>query len=1551
MEGVNYDYLDKHKKFRLDSKKLAIIFPVLAIIVAIIVFWWLKLVGITVTGEAFCGMDEHTHSAECYISEVVCGLEEFTGITTEETPTEAQSSVQETTEEETTTKETTTEETTTEEITTEETSEESTSEEASLQEEITEDTSAQESTEETSSETVTEQTQSSTEEVTTEETQIVSETTTIVSHTHSEECYEKILVCTVSEHTHTADCFPDKTSDVETVSDWLSTIENVEITNNITENLIGIAMSQTGYEESINNFEYDSSGDKNGYTRYGEWYGNPYGKWNTMFISFCLHYSNINNVDELKSAGAEAMRLAWLERYAYSSADEYTAERGDLVFMDEDADGVTDTVGIIAFAGKDILQVILGDSNNRVETINIDIGENIIGYGLTSLLYFEKDKETEQESTQPVTEPEETTESRPPLMMMATSPEPIDETGDDESDHKIFKETDLTKFIVDVSFKDDKGNEIPQDATIYIGQSYTIFMEFKEDNEGEEWWQFGHNDQHFLTYQIPGNIECEPFTEWHKIIAKTENGTIEDVGEYFIDENGFLLVTFYDDENGVCYGNRYSDVDFTIEFNAKVNSTQSGNKTDVVFTEELSFNFTMDSTAEMVVRKTHGAYNSKDNTLEYQIRIEATKAVIKDLVVPDDIWENHYALKDTIVVTDLNGNVLDPQPTIGDGRYANTYGFTLTDFPDFAAGEGFIITYKASINDDLLNNDSVGLWNGVYPSGENTNGSSVTGSADDWVVVELNKVEKDGQQDVLTAPDGTLIPVIKWEIEIKKSEKDLAGTVIVDTLGEGLEYYTGQNIVVSNRYDQAGKRLPDTSISWDKVKIDGNTMSFELPEGIRYIITYYTKYEDLPDGEQKQYSNKAKVEIDLHEEEVGGTADVVGFIPRVNKTASGNDGKYVYFNIDVDVPAVIKDWGYFYLTDMAEFWNYNGTQTSLYVTNLPEDMTITAETKNGTITFTPYYAGGPTENTFILVAPAEGNQYHSFNIFFNTSSTNKSLSKWILDEDATLHISYKIPFDATTGTEWTGNLTGDKTVEDVLLENNTLSNSVYFNYTQLISISDTATYKYSPKITKKSVVNDNGVIDYVVTFYNTIPGSQGNNAYLNNGTYSAYFTDTFDPRLEYVPGTLEVTCYSPNNDSLWLNKYAYGGEYIEGNTINIHANQFTYSASNPDALAAGWSDLVYIENLEQHYKRMSDWKNGGGRYVFTYSLKLKDTYLNTTEENKYILDNTAEVKWNTDGSSGPVTDTVEFKTGLLDKQAAQEDNKLNFNIHINRNALDILPGADTLTIEDKMTNNLSVYWDTIKLFYEDENGNWINFDSEASNKKYTVTYDQNSNKLTFTVPDQLHIRVDYTTLVTENGYITVQNEAKLDGRAQVTDTVDAVFKVEQHSGSASASMHDMTLIKQDGDSDVPLPDVTFLLYGPMGDSEATVPEGAESTVLTDNGRKLRYIGSYTTGHDGTVKIESQYLTLGGPYALVEVSPPMGYIKLDKPVYFYFYNADPAGIIQTVTTIISVENYTYSFILPETGGMGTLPLAIVGFALMAFPILYSTIRRKRERRLT
>ena len=49
---------------------------ILSMLVVVSVFWSLKLTGITMAGEAFCGMDEHVHTEACYETEEVCAIEE-----------------------------------------------------------------------------------------------------------------------------------------------------------------------------------------------------------------------------------------------------------------------------------------------------------------------------------------------------------------------------------------------------------------------------------------------------------------------------------------------------------------------------------------------------------------------------------------------------------------------------------------------------------------------------------------------------------------------------------------------------------------------------------------------------------------------------------------------------------------------------------------------------------------------------------------------------------------------------------------------------------------------------------------------------------------------------------------------------------------------------------------------------------------------------------------------------------------------------------------------------------------------------------------------------------------------------------------------------------------------------------------------------------------------------------------------------------------------------------------------------------------------------------
>lgn len=1443
MSALDETYLGRHKKFRIDKKKLAVAFPVIAFIVTLIVFWWLKLIGITITGEILCEIPEHTHGEACYTQQRICGYDDLTEIT--------------------------------EGVIQEETSEEEMSEEFSTE----------------------------------------------YTHVHSDECYEKILICDTEEHQHSSACYPDVEADTEKPSDWLLTIEDVKFTQNVPENLVAIATSQLGYTESERNFEIDKDGNRNSYTRYGEWYGNPYVEWNTAFVSFCLNYSMADNVNDLISAGAETMRLAWQKAGFYVSADEGVYERGSIAFLDTDSDGAADRVGVVNFCSDKLLLLIEGDVDGTVATTNYEDLSCLMGYALTSNLtvvdgaVMESDDTSEEDNIQ--------SDLGGQVVMMSSS---------NNGNANIKYTSHLEDEVVDQVIKTQNGEIIVDGGTLYIGEVYEISLEFSEINTGSEWIQFAPDEDGYLTYHMPSNIHVLPFVEWHPISATTENGTIEDVGQYWVDENGLLRVEFFENDNGENFVDLYSNVDFTINFSATIGETQVGEKTEIVFSDKVKVEIgEIDGGAGFVATKTHGEFDNETNTMEYTICVEATHGIVKDFWLNDDIWadNNHHALRDTIVVTDLDGNVLDPQPTVGDCTLGSPAGFSMTGFSDFPAGDGFYITYKTKINDESLNKEIVDLWNGLNAYGSDSNGKQIKKWTEDWTQVMLKKLKKTGKQASITDVNGNSISVIEWNVIISKTGADLEGTLIIDTLGDGLEYYTGESIYI-RRKDASGAYLGDVYLDWNNVTVTGNSMSFDLPPGYAFEITYYTTHEAVDEGEQKQYTNNVTANINGKTEGTSGSADVVGFVPRAEKTAYGNDGQYVYYTIEADIPGFIKNWGNFMISDYCAFWSA-GRQ----VENKPVDMVITATTKSGqVITFTPYVSGGPTENTYILITPGIYDEAHNFVIYFNTSDPTSASSKWILDEDSVLNISYKIPFDAITGTEYNGELSGDKTVGDILLENYVLSNEVYIAYTDTTSVDAAANYQYSAKITKKAVPHEDGTIDYTVTIFDA------SSLY---GADEVILTDNFDNRLEYVPGSLTVTCFNPWNANLWTSKFVYNGN-ITGNSMRINANDFVLSEVNPNnGIGTDW-----LLTLDTYYKYT---QGNAGKNVFTYQLKVKDEYLYSTDHAVYELDNTAEVIWSSGGTFGPATETVEYETGLLDKSMMEKDSKLEFDLHINRNALDILPNSETITIYDTMTENLSVYWSSIVLLYEDKNGNWIDFHSGESDYDYTVTYDQIHNRLTFVLPDSLHIRIDYTTLLTESGYVSINNSVRIEGKAEVTDVVDAVFRVDEHSGGASGSNNQMALIKHDGTTFAPLPGATFLLYGPMGDPYATLPNGAAASITAYDGSTLRYIGQYTTGSDGSVIIKTQYLTIGGPYALVETVAPEGYNLLDEPVYFYYNAQSPDDTIPTVSTLLSVENYTYGFVFPETGGTGILPTAIIGAALIAYPVLYSSIRRKRERRLS
>ena len=198
------------------------------------------------------------------------------------------------------------------------------------------------------------------------------------AHTHGEACRDENgeLVCGTEEHTHSLACYADLGADVETAELWEQTFAGVSLTGNWRQDTLAIAETQLGYAESTKNYLVAEDGETvKGYTRYGAWCGEPYGDWNVMFLTFCLHYAGVEGVD--RDCGGWV--TSWAD--AFEPAQSHTPAVGDLVLFDRDGDGTADRAGLVAQITDSGFAAMEGDAEDAVGLLTYGTDDpGILGY-------------------------------------------------------------------------------------------------------------------------------------------------------------------------------------------------------------------------------------------------------------------------------------------------------------------------------------------------------------------------------------------------------------------------------------------------------------------------------------------------------------------------------------------------------------------------------------------------------------------------------------------------------------------------------------------------------------------------------------------------------------------------------------------------------------------------------------------------------------------------------------------------------------------------------------------------------------------------------------------------------------------------------------------------------------------------------------------------------------------------------------------------------------------------------------------------------------------
>lgn len=343
---TNYNIDNRVDEIGSVRKKKKLWQKVVGVLAAIVVFtttYALIIPAITENAVAHCGMEEHTHTDECYGDVLVCELEEGEGhVHTDECYEIVRTLVCELEESEGHTH-----------------TEECYDEEGNLVCEL----------EESEGHTHTDACYET-------EKNLVCELEECEAHTHTEECYEHKLVCELEEHTHCTQCYSDFDADLENEISWSAAVSRAKLTGDWNEDIIAVAKTQLGYTESAKN--YLVSVDENdaeilkGYTRYGAWYNTlgltdedmSYADWNTLFVSFCIRKAEISE-QYMPVADNAADFAKYLNEDAYGCIryDFLNVKPGDIVFFDNDHDKKPDEAAVLFEIEEDsnMYKFIAGD--------------------------------------------------------------------------------------------------------------------------------------------------------------------------------------------------------------------------------------------------------------------------------------------------------------------------------------------------------------------------------------------------------------------------------------------------------------------------------------------------------------------------------------------------------------------------------------------------------------------------------------------------------------------------------------------------------------------------------------------------------------------------------------------------------------------------------------------------------------------------------------------------------------------------------------------------------------------------------------------------------------------------------------------------------------------------------------------------------------------------------------------------------------------------------------------------------------------------------------
>ena len=605
-----------------------------------------------------------------------------------------------------------------------------------------------------------------------------------IYHHHTDACYEEVLTCPLPEHHHTVACLSDTSADVETPEEWQAANAEAVMTGNWDEDLLSVAKTQLGYEQSEKNFEIDPADGVTlrYYSRYGQSYGNPYGEWDVMFLSYCLKYAGIPQSAIPQEASVLALRSSMSDmEWLLDGEDGSTADVGDIVIynkyvtrtvaVDSSADGTAD--------GLDDLFSMDAEGENGAEP------EESVAAALDTT-----------PTTDSVTTPDTTDTAVPSVVSPAAEPqtttvtdaEPVETVGivseADENtltvisgdvDGKVAEVTLSTAEVLGVvsvayaQYADEMLSSAVDGALrapmmlAAAGDSLTAihyvdyFDETKVNGTGGITGttvtvngkavtgniSLNNNDKLQLDYDfyIPAdvlNLETgNNILTYHLpdgvVPTETKTFALEDnKGTMTVQKDGTIILTFND--------NFEPHKPFTGKFylNAKVKTDKIGDGGTIKFPGS-SASITVNNPRGIGIDK-QGTYDEKDGKriLHYTVTVSSSDGW-DELIHIDDQLDNTGKVtgkyvQSSVKLTDKNGKKIDLAGHLTWGT-APEQSFSIKDLPKMNAGDKYILTYDVELSGSYDGSGSGSFHNSAW-----TNNNQKT---DPWIW-HSNYIDKQG---------------------------------------------------------------------------------------------------------------------------------------------------------------------------------------------------------------------------------------------------------------------------------------------------------------------------------------------------------------------------------------------------------------------------------------------------------------------------------------------------------------------------------------------------------------------------------------------------------------------------------------------------------------------------------------------------------------------------------------------------------------------------------------------------------------------------------------